>query len=135
MSEKLIPGESLRSYFPLLKRQGPSGEPIIYLDNAATTLKPLPVIDAVTKVLSCYTANVHRSVHMLGDEATSIFEGARKKVADFINAQEHEIVLLRNTTEALNLVAKGFKTFGFGVEAMQTGAVGAHPDRAGSVLL
>src|SRR5262249_12862484 len=65
-----------------------------------------PVIDAVAEVLSHRTANVHRAVHVLGDEATELYEGARRKVARLIGAEPHEIILLRNTTEALNLVAR-----------------------------
>ncbi len=99
------PGESIRNQFPLLERSGTSGHPICYLDNAATAPKPLEVIQAVTKVLSRFTANIHRGVHLLGDEATEIFEEARNKVARFIGSQAHEVVFTKNTTEALNLVA------------------------------
>jgi cysteine desulfurase/selenocysteine lyase len=97
---------SLREDFPLLARPGPSGRPLIYLDSAATSLKPRPVIDTVVRVLERHTANVHRAVHLLGDEATELYENARRQVARLIGAEDHEIVFLRNTTEALNLVAR-----------------------------
>jgi len=102
----LVPGEGIRAQFPILQRVTSSGKPLCYLDSAATALKPQPVIDAVSKVLGHYTSNVNRGVHFLGDEVTTIYEGARRKVARFINAEDHEIVLLRNATEALNLVAR-----------------------------
>jgi cysteine desulfurase/selenocysteine lyase len=97
---------ALRADFPLLSREHAPGRPLVYLDSAATALKPRPVIEAVTAVLSRHTANVHRAVHLLGDEATELFEGARRKIARLIGAEPHEVVLLRNTTEALNLVAR-----------------------------
>jgi cysteine desulfurase/selenocysteine lyase len=102
---ELLP-PSLRDDFPLLSRRHESGRPLIYLDSAATALKPRPVIEAVADVLALHTANVHRSVHLLGDEATELFEGARRKVARLIGAEAHEVILVRNTTEALNLVAR-----------------------------
>jgi cysteine desulfurase/selenocysteine lyase len=98
----------LRADFPLLSREYAPGRPLVYLDSAATALKPRPVIQAVTDVLCNHTANVHRSVHVLGDEATELFEGARRKVARLIGAEIHEVILLRNTTEALNLVARHY---------------------------
>ena len=103
----LLPA-SLRDDFPLLTRRHASGRPLVYLDSAATSLKPRSVIDAVTDVLAMHTANVHRSVHVLGDEATELFEGARRQVARLIGAEAHEVVLTRNTTESLNLVARGW---------------------------
>jgi cysteine desulfurase/selenocysteine lyase len=98
----------LRADFPLLCREHAPGRPLVYLDSAATTLKPRPVIQAVTDMLSRHTGNVHRAVHLLGDEATELFEGARRKVARLIGAEPHEVILLRNTTEALNLVARHY---------------------------
>jgi cysteine desulfurase / selenocysteine lyase len=106
MSRGPLLSSTLRGDFPLLTRKHASGRPLIYLDSAATSLKPREVIDAVTEVLSQQTANVHRAVHMLGDEATESFEKARRKIARLIGAETHEVVLLRNTTEALNLVAR-----------------------------
>jgi cysteine desulfurase / selenocysteine lyase len=103
----LLPA-ALRADFPLLSREHSPGRPIIYLDSAATSLKPRQVIQAVAEVMGLHSANVHRSVHLLGDEATELFEGARRKVARLIGAEAHEVVLLRNTTEAINLVARCF---------------------------
>jgi cysteine desulfurase/selenocysteine lyase len=108
MSASATLSPDLRADFPLLSREFAPGRPLVYLDSAATALKPRPVIEAVTDVLSYRTANVHRAVHLLGDEATERFEDARRKVARLIGAEAHEIVLLRNTTEALNLVARCF---------------------------
>jgi cysteine desulfurase/selenocysteine lyase len=101
----LLPA-GLRADFPLLSREHAPGRPLVYLDSAATALKPRAVIDAVAAALSRHTANVHRAVHLLGDEATELFEGARRKAARLIGAEPHEVILLRNTTEALNLVAR-----------------------------
>lgn len=98
----------ITSQFPILNRTSPSGSPLIYLDSAATALKPQCVIDAVHEMLSQHTANIHRSVHFLSDEATDAYEGTRDIVAAFINAEPNEIVFLRNTTEALNLIANNF---------------------------
>ena len=96
MKESLLPGEHIRKHYPILNRTGTSGDPICYLDSAATALKPATVIEVVTKMLGHYTANIHRSVHNLGDEATEIYENARKKVARFINSENHEIVFTKN---------------------------------------
>ena len=101
-----IDSQEIARQFPLLQRLGPTGEPIVYLDSAATALKPQCVIDSVVDMLSNHTANIHRSVHLLGDEATEAYESTREVVAAFLNAEPNEIVFLRNTTEALNLVAK-----------------------------
>jgi cysteine desulfurase / selenocysteine lyase len=111
MSAQLLPA-SLRDDFPVLSRLGPSGRPLIYLDSAATTLKPRTVIDAVANVMANGGGNVHRAVHMLGDEITEQFEQARGKVAGFIGAQPHETVFVRNTTEGLNLVARCLRRTG-----------------------
>jgi cysteine desulfurase / selenocysteine lyase len=97
--------DSIRDHYPILG----SDAPPVYLDSAATALKPQPVIDAVVDVLAHKTANIHRSVHHLGDLATNAYEDSRRTVADFIGAQSHEVVFVRNTTEALNLVARGWK--------------------------
>src|SRR5205814_8977610 len=88
MSAELLPA-SLRDDFPLLGRPGPAGRPVINLDSAATALKPRAVIDAVVGVLTACTANVHRATHYLGDEATELYEGARRKVARLIGAESH----------------------------------------------
>jgi cysteine desulfurase/selenocysteine lyase len=104
-ADALLPA-SVRDDFPLLARRSAPGRPLVYLDSAATALKPRAVVAAVAEVLEAHTANVHRSTHALGDEATELYEQARARVASLINAEPHEVVLLRNATEALNLVAR-----------------------------
>lgn len=102
----------LREQFPILSRTSPAGQPLIYLDSAATALKPQCVVDAVSDMLMNKTANIHRSVHFLSDEATEAYETTRDIVASFINAESNEIVFLRNTTEALNLLAFAYRDRG-----------------------
>jgi cysteine desulfurase/selenocysteine lyase len=98
----------LREDFPILK-ETVNGKPLVYLDNAATTQKPLAVIEAITDYYMHYNANVHRAIHHLGERATSAFESARKTVARFISApSERQIIFTRGTTEAINLVATGW---------------------------
>jgi cysteine desulfurase/selenocysteine lyase len=83
------------------------GRPLVYLDSAATALKPRPVIDAVLDAYTRDCANVHRGVHTLADRATTAFEEARGKVARFVNARSpREVIFVRGTTEAINLVAQ-----------------------------
>ncbi len=97
-----------RSDFPLL-RETVNGRPLVYLDNAATTQKPQSVIDAQAAFYSHSNANVHRGVHTLSQRATEAYEAAREKVRCFINAAStREIVFVRGTTEAINLVAQSF---------------------------
>ncbi len=95
-----------RADFPILERTI-DGLPIVYLDSASTAPKPRCVIEAVSRVLSDHTANVHRGVHVLADEVTGRYEAARAAVAAFLNASPAEIVFTRNATEAINLVAHG----------------------------
>ncbi|MDQ3977238.1 MAG: aminotransferase class V-fold PLP-dependent enzyme, partial [Thermoproteota archaeon] len=98
--------EKIRGDFPILKRKVSGGKPLVYLDNAATTQKPLAVIDAIRDYYMNYNSNIHRAVHQLAEEATLEFEKTREKVAEFINARStEEIVFTRNATEAINLVA------------------------------
>src|SRR6185295_17238988 len=98
--------ERIRKDFPILKRTVSGGKPLVYLDNAATTQKPLAVIDAIHDYYMNYNSNIHRAVHQLAEEATLAFEKTREKVARFINAEStEEIIFTRNATEALNLVA------------------------------
>ena len=96
--------EQVRADFPLLMRQV-NGKPLIYFDNANTAQKPLPVIAAVDEFYRRYNANVSRAVHALGTEATDAYEGARAKLADFLNVRAKELVLCSGTTFAINLVA------------------------------
>ncbi len=95
----------IREDFPILKRKI-GGKPLVFLDSAATSQKPKQVIAAIERYYKEYNANVHRGVHRLSEEATIHFEQAREKFARFIGAKNaREIVFVRNTTEALNLVA------------------------------
>ena len=97
--------QALRQDFPILKRQV-NNNPLIYFDNAATTQKPCQVINAITNFYENYNANVHRAVHTLSLEATDLYEKSRERIAKFINAKDwSEIIFVRNTTEAINLVA------------------------------
>ena len=96
---------SIRKDFPILERRI-NDRPMIYLDNAATSLKPRAVVDAVTGFYTRSCANIHRAVHALSQEASELYEDARERIARFINAEEEEIVFVRNATEAINLVAR-----------------------------
>jgi len=96
--------EKLRKDFPILNVEV-HGKPLAYLDNAATTQKPKAVIDSMDNYYENYNANIHRSIHTLGEEASAAYEGAHKKVSDFINADFEELVFTKNTTESLNLLA------------------------------
>ncbi len=97
--------ETVRQDFPILQQQV-NGQPLVYLDNAATTQKPESVIQAICDYYRRDNSNVHRGAHTLADRATAAFESARRKVAAFINAAEPaEIIWTRGTTEAINLVA------------------------------
>jgi len=97
-----------RNDFPIL-RQEVHGKPLVYLDNAATTQKPQAVIDAESEYYRCINANVHRGVHALSQRATDDFEAARNKVRHFMNAaHSEEIIFVRGTTEAINLVAQSY---------------------------
>ena len=95
----------IRRDFPILKREI-GGVPLVYLDNAATSQKPVQVIAELTRYYRDHNANVHRGVHTLSVEATELYEGARAKIAAFIGASDpHEIIFTRGTTESINLVA------------------------------
>ena len=97
--------QKIRQDFPILQKKI-HGKPLIYLDSASTSQKPRQVIDAISNYYENYNANVHRGIHTLAEESTEMYEAVRKKVAKFINAKsEKEIIFVRNTTEALNLVA------------------------------
>ena len=98
----------IRRDFPILKREI-GGVPLVYLDNAATSQKPVQVIAELTRYYRDHNANVHRGVHTLSVEATELYEGARAKIAAFIGASDqHEIIFTRGTTESINLVAHGW---------------------------
>ena len=98
----------IRSDFPILKSQI-NGNPLIYLDNAATTQKPKTVIDTITNYYLTYNSNIHRGTHHLSNVATEAHEAARKTIQTYINAaHDSEIIFTRGTTEAVNLVAYSF---------------------------
>ena len=103
--------DSLRDDFPILSREV-RGQPCIYLDSAATSLKPRAVIDAVTGFYTTHTANVHRSVHLFSEEATEAFESTRELLAQFLNCDRRELAFTRNATEALNIVAMAHRNRG-----------------------
>jgi cysteine desulfurase/selenocysteine lyase len=96
--------EEIRDDFPVLRQQV-HGKPLIYFDNAATSQKPRPVIEAMDDYYRRYNANVHRGIHALAERATREYERAREKVAKFINAPVDCTLFTRGTTEAINLVA------------------------------
>ncbi len=103
--------------FPLLAQKTSRGKRLVYLDSAATSQKPLAVIDALTHYYTHDNANIHRGVYELAQRATDEFEGARAKVAGFINAAEPaEVIFTRNTTESINLVS-----FSWGLENLKPG--------------
>ena len=96
----------IRKDFPILQREVRPGVPLVYLDSAATSQKPLQVLDAMRDYNEHHNANVHRGIHTLAEEATALYEGARAKVATFIGAADpREVVFGKNSTEALNLLA------------------------------
>src|SRR6266852_614730 len=100
--------QAIRKDFPVL-REHVHGKPLIYLDNAATTQKPQAVIDRLTHFYVHENANVHRGVHLLSERATDAYELARQTVSRFLHATEpREIVFVRGTTEAINLVAQTY---------------------------
>jgi cysteine desulfurase/selenocysteine lyase len=105
---------AIRREFPVLQRTV-RGKPLAYLDNAASSQRPRVVLDAMTRYYETTHANVHRGVHTLSQEATDLFEGAREKARRFINARStKEIVFVRGTTEAVNLVAQSYGRPRFG---------------------
>jgi cysteine desulfurase / selenocysteine lyase len=99
----------IRADFPILDRQVGT-HPLVYLDSAATSQKPKVVVDTIDEYYATSNANVHRGVHTLGNEATDLFEQARARVAAFIDATADGLVFVRNTTEAINLVASSYAT-------------------------
>lgn len=100
--------DKIRKDFPILDVQV-NGKDLVYLDNAATTQKPKRVIDALVHYYEKQNSNVHRGVHFLSDKATTEYENARSNIARFINAEKpHELIFVRGTTEAINLVASSY---------------------------
>lgn len=100
--------EEIRKLFPVL-HQEVNGKPLVYFDNAATTQKPISVIEALSNYYETDNSNIHRGAHTLADRATRYFENTRKILKDFVNArEEEEIIFTKGTTESINLVASTF---------------------------
>lgn len=99
--------DALRKDFPILGRTVDSGARLVYLDSGATTQKPLQVLDAERDFYLRHNAAVHRGAHQLAGEATEAYESARRTIADFVGAEEDEVVFTKNATEGINLVAYG----------------------------
>ena len=98
--------EHLKNDFPILKRTVRDNKRLVYLDNASTTQKPNQVIDAITDYYRNHNANIHRAVYALAEESTEAYESARDKIAKFVNIKNRqELIFVRGTTEAINLVA------------------------------
>jgi len=98
--------ENIRKDFPILERTVRENKTLVYLDNASTTQKPNQVIDAINDYYRNHNANIHRAVYALAEEATELYEKSRDKVANFINVKNRvEVIFVRGTTEAINLVA------------------------------
>jgi cysteine desulfurase/selenocysteine lyase len=103
---KMFSAAERRADFPILAREVRPGVPLVYLDSAATSQKPLVVLEALDRYYRHSNANVHRGIHVLAEEATALYEGGREKVKRFINAAStKEVIFTRNATEAINLVA------------------------------
>lgn len=99
--------EKIRSDFPILERQVRPGVPLVYLDSTATSQKPSVVIQAMDDYYRRSNANIHRGIHVLAEEATSLYEGARARVAAFINSPSpRQVIFTRNATESINLVTQ-----------------------------
>src|SRR5688500_7848002 len=102
-----LDAQTLRADFPILETQIHNGVPLVYLDNAATTQRPREVIQSLVDVYEQKYANVHRGIHWLSDQSTDLFEEAREKVRQFINAPaREEVIFTHGTTESINLVAR-----------------------------
>ena len=101
--------QQIRSQFPILSREI-NGQPLVYLDNGATSQKPQVVLDVLDEYYEKYNANVHRGIHTLSQEATDLMEESRRKIQKFINAKyDHEIIFTRGTTEGINLVSNSLR--------------------------
>src|ERR1700734_3607417 len=100
-----LDGAAIRADFPILGRTVRGGSPLVYLDSGATSHKPRQVLDAERDFYTRHNSAAHRGAHLLGEEATDAYEGARSRVAQFIGADPGEIVFTKSATEGLNLVA------------------------------
>jgi cysteine desulfurase/selenocysteine lyase len=106
LQKRILDVSKIREDFPILRRIVNGNNRLVYLDNAATTQKPLAVINAITDYYMNYNSNIHRAVHRLAEEATLAYESTREKIAKFINARFiEEIIFTRNATEAINLIS------------------------------
>lgn len=105
---------AIRGDFPILNRLVRNGRSLVYLDNGATSQKPRIVVDAEREFYFHHNAAVHRGAHLLAEEATDAFEGARQKVANFLNARADEVVFTKSATESLNMIAYGFMNSSIG---------------------
>ena len=100
---------AIRGDFPILATQVHGGLPLVYLDNAATTQRPRQVIESLTRAYEQQYANVHRGIHFLSELSTDLYEDAREKVRQFLNARRsQEVVFTPGTTAAINLVARSW---------------------------
>jgi len=117
-----LDAEQVRKDFPALERLVHGDRPLVYLDNAATSQKPRQVLEALDDYYTRHNANVHRGIHTLAEEATALYEGARDKVAAFVNAADRaEVVFTKNSTEALNLAANTIAWGGSSIRALREG--------------
>ena len=105
-TEQVFDANKIRKDFKILERKIWDNKPLVYLDNAATTQKPNIVINSLVSYYENYNANIHRGVHKLAEEATTLYEDVRQKIKDFVGANSTaEIIFTRNTTESINLLA------------------------------
>ena len=106
VSAAVLDVNRIRADFPVFQREVRPGVPLIYLDSTATSQKPIQVIDTLQEMYRNHTANIHRGIHVLAEEATAAYESARERTAVFINAPSpRQVIFTRNTTESINLVA------------------------------
>jgi cysteine desulfurase/selenocysteine lyase len=111
MIETTLDIQAIRKDFPILRREV-NGQPLVYLDNAATSQTPQQVIDCIVDYYQNYNANIHRGVHTLSQEATDAYEAARQKIQKHFNiGHPYEVILTSGTTDSINLVANGFTSF------------------------
>ena len=96
--------EEIKKDFPILKRIF-NDKSLVYLDSSSTTQKPSVVIDALKEFYEQHNANVHRGIYQLSEEATQLYEGSRKKIANFVGAKPEELIFAKSCTEAINLLA------------------------------
>ena len=100
--------QKIRKDFPILNREV-NGKPLVYFDNAATSQTPVQVIETIADYYKNYNANIHRGVHALSQEATDVYEAARRKIQKHFNAtQSHEIIFTSGTTHSINIVSNGY---------------------------